>query len=361
VRVRRGAIVMLILIGVAAAAATTLIAIFVPWLPTSASEERDGIDLVFWVTTAICIGIFSVVAAVSIYAGVKFRVRADDDSDGPPIHGHTGLEIVWTAVPAVLVTVIAVLSAIVLAQNQRTSGEVLRVTVTAQQFAWSFEYPDSDVASGNLVIPVGRSTRLELGTRDVIHSFWVPEFGQKQDAVRGISTSIVITPTRIGEYPVICTELCGLGHSLMRSRAIVLSESDFRAWLREQRARPAPFAPTPPAETEPGETEPDETETAPTETTPTETEPGETEPAETEGEGAAAAREAFVSNCGSCHTLAKAGTNGRIGPPLDRLTLDEQAIERQIREGGGGMPPFEGQLTDDQIEALVEYLRGGTG
>jgi cytochrome c oxidase subunit II len=350
VRVRRGAIVSLILIGVAAAAATTLIAIFVPWLPTSASEERDGIDLVFWVTTAICIGIFSVVAAVSIYAGLKFRVRAEDDSDGPPIHGHTGLEIVWTAVPAILVTVIAVLSAIVLAQNQRTSGEVLRVNVTAQQFAWSFEYPDARVISGNLVIPVGRSTKLELATRDVIHSFWVPEFGQKQDAVRGITTTLVITPTRIGEYPVICTELCGLGHSLMRSRAIVLSEADFRAWLREQRGRPAPFPPPPTTETEPGETE----------TTPTETEPAETEPAETEGEGAAA-REVFVTNCGSCHTLAKAGTSGQIGPALDGLTLDAAAIERQIREGGGGMPPFEGQLTDEQIEALVQYLRGGAG
>jgi cytochrome c oxidase subunit II len=358
VRVRRGAIVMLILIGVAAAAATALIAIFVPWLPTSASEERDGIDLVFWVTTAICIGIFSVVAAVSIYAGVKFRVRADDDSDGPPIHGHTGLEIVWTAVPAILVTVIAVLSAIVLAQNERTKGEVLRVNVTAQQFAWSFEYPDSNVTSGNLVIPVGRSTKLELGTRDVIHSFWVPEFGQKQDTVRGISTTLVITPTRIGEYPVICTELCGLGHSLMRSRAIVLSERDFRAWLREQRGRAGQTPAPPPAETEPGETETTPTET---ETTPTETEPGETEPAETEGEGAAAAREVFVTNCGSCHTLAKAGTSGQVGPPLDGLTLDQEAIEQQIRQGGGGMPPFEGQLTDDQIDALVQYLRGGSG
>jgi cytochrome c oxidase subunit II len=346
VRVRRGAIVMLILIGVAAAAATALIAILVPWLPTSASEERDGIDLVFWVTTAICIGIFSVVAAVSIYAGIKFRVRADDDSDGPPIHGHTGLEIVWTAVPAILVTVIAVLSAIVLAQNGRTSGEVLRVNVTAQQFAWSFEYPDARVISGNLVIPVGRSTKLELRTRDVIHSFWVPEFGQKQDAVRGLTTRLVITPTRIGEYPVICTELCGLGHSLMRSRAIVLSERDFRAWLSEQRGRPAPFPPPPPTETEPGETE----------TTPT-----ETEPAETEREGASAAREVFVTNCGSCHTLAKADTSGQVGPALDGLTLDEAAIERQIREGGGGMPPFEGQLTDEQIDALVQYLRGGTG
>jgi cytochrome c oxidase subunit II len=314
---------MLILIGVAAAAVTTAIAIFVPWLPPAASEEREGIDLVFWVTTAICIGVFAVVAAVSIYAGVKFRVAPDDDSDGPPIHGHTGIEIVWTAVPAVLVTVIAVVSAVVLAQNDRTSGDVLRVKVTAQQFAWSFEYPTGGgVRSGNLYVPVGRSTKLELTSRDVIHSFWVPEFGQKQDAVQGIVTTLVITPTKAGEYRLICTELCGLGHSLMRSRAIAMEEADFQAWLRRQRGQAAPQPPS-----------------------------GE------EPEGASL----FTENCGSCHTLSEAGTSGTIGPSLDDLTLEEAAIEEQIRNGGGGMPPFEGQLSDEQIQALVQYLSGVGG
>jgi cytochrome c oxidase subunit II len=312
---------MLILIGVAAAAVTTAIAIFVPWLPPAASEEREGIDLVFWVTTAICIGVFAVVAAVSIYAGIKFRVAPDDDSDGPPIHGHTGIEIVWTAVPALLVTVIAVLSAVVLAQNDRTSGEVLRVKVTATQFAWSFEYPTAGgVRSGSLYLPVGRSTKLELTSNDVIHSFWVPEFGQKQDAVQGIVTTLVITPTKAGEYRLICTELCGLGHSLMRTRA--MEEADFQAWLRRQRGQAAP---PPPSGEEP--------------------------------EGAAL----FTENCGSCHTLSDAGTSGTVGPSLDDLTLDEAAIEEQIRNGGGGMPPFEGQLSDEQIQALVQYLSGVSG
>ena len=90
---RRGSLVQLILIGVVFGAVATVVALLVPWLPPVASKERDGIDLVFWFTTAICIAIFSLVGAVIVYSVWKFRVRPDDDSDGPPIHGHTGIEI----------------------------------------------------------------------------------------------------------------------------------------------------------------------------------------------------------------------------------------------------------------------------
>ena len=128
---RRGSLVQLILIGVVFGAVATVVALFVPWLPPVASKERDGIDLVFWFTTAISIAIFSLVGAVIVYSVWKFRVRPDDDSDGPPIHGHTGIEIVWTAVPAILVTAISVMSGIVLVQNDRPGSNQLNVDVTA--------------------------------------------------------------------------------------------------------------------------------------------------------------------------------------------------------------------------------------
>ena len=222
---------MLVLIAVVVAALTTAVAVLVDWLPDSASEERDRIDLVFWVTTFICVGVFALVAAVAIYAGIKFRAKPDDDSDGAPIHGHTGIEIVWTAVPTVLVIIIGVLSAIVLARNDRAGSNPNEVNVLAQQFTWRFQHSNG-VDSPNLYVPVNRPTLLRLRARDVIHSFWVREFGQKQDAVPGIETKLVITPTRVGEYAVMCTELCGLGHAVMRSRAIVLSQADYQAWLR---------------------------------------------------------------------------------------------------------------------------------
>ena len=267
----------MISIALVVAAITTGIAYFVDWLPEQASEERQGIDLVFWVTVAICIFFFAIVAAVSIYAGVKFRVKPDDLSDGPPIHGHTGIEIVWTAVPTIFVTIIAVLSAVVLAQNDSPKGKPLRVEVLAQQYAWQFTYPEEGgIKATNLYLPIDRSTKLELRARDVLHSFWVPEFGQKQDAVPGIVTTIVITPTKTGEYRLICTELCGLGHALMRTRAIVLSQADFAAWTKKQ--------------------------------------PQGGGSAGGGGGGEIDAKGIFTANCAACHTLAKAGTNGHGRP-----------------------------------------------
>jgi cytochrome c oxidase subunit 2 len=221
---------MLVVIGAVVGALTTAIAVFIDWLPEQASKQREDFDFVFWVTTGICISIFSVVAAVIIYSVWKFRVQPDDESDGPPIHGHTGIEIVWTAIPAVLVTTIAIMSAIVLARAERASADDMRVKVTAQQFAWHFEYPNG-VTSGTLRLPVGKTVVLDMTARDVIHSFFVPEFGQKKDAVPGIRTELVITPTKVGEYPVECTELCGLGHALMRTQAIVMEQDEFKEWL----------------------------------------------------------------------------------------------------------------------------------
>ena len=328
---RRGSLVQLVALGVVLGAAATVVALFVPWLPENASEERDGIDLVFWFTTAIAIGIFALVGAVIVYSVLKFRVRPDDDSDGPPIHGHTGIEIVWTAVPALLVTAISVISGVVLVQNDRADPGRLNVDVTARQFAWSFAYPgQGDLTSGQLRLPLGRSVELHLTALDVIHSFWVPQFGQKQDAVPGQDTKLVVTPTKLGTYPVICTELCGLGHALMRTTAIVMKPAAFQRWVRGQQQA----ANGPPAQ---------------------------------------AGKAVFASNgCGSCHTLQAAGATGTVGPDLDKLpTYAEQAgqpLDDFVRESivdpnayveqgfpSNVMPPF-ANLPEDQLDALVEFL-----
>jgi cytochrome c oxidase subunit II len=254
--VRAGSLIRLVLVSLVLAAIATAVAIFVPWLPDQSSKEAERIDFVFWFVTAICIGIFAVVAAISLYSMVKFRARPDDDSDGPPIHGHTGIEIAWTAIPLVLVIAMIIVSSVALAQNDRVPDNALKIEVWGQQFAWTFLYPpegkdagedrmacverdagrivEGCKASANLYLPLNRGVRLYLSARDVIHSFWVPEFRQKQDAVPGITTEITITPTELGNYRLICTELCGLGHALMRTRAIVLTPSDFEAWLRSR-------------------------------------------------------------------------------------------------------------------------------
>jgi cytochrome c oxidase subunit 2 len=233
--VRRGSIVQLIVIGVLAGAIASLFALIPGWLPQPASREAGRIDFVFWFVTGICIFVFSIVAAVSVYAVWKFRAKPDDDSDGPPIHGHTGLEIMWTAVPTLLVTAIAVVSAIVLAKDDAQGANPLRINVSAQQFFWTYRYPGyGNKESDILRLPVNRSVVLRLTSKDVIHSFWVPEFRQKQDVVPGIHPTLHITPDRVGTYPVICTELCGLGHALMRSRVIVMQPDAFEQWASKQ-------------------------------------------------------------------------------------------------------------------------------
>jgi cytochrome c oxidase subunit II len=233
--VRRGSIVQLIVIGVLAGGIASAVAVIPGWLPEPASREAGRIHFVFWFVTGICIFVFSIVAAVSVYAVWKFRAKPDDDSDGPPIHGHTGLEIVWTAVPTLLVTAIAVVSAIVLAKDDAQGANPLRVDVTAQQFFWSYTYPGyGNKTSDVLRLPVNQSVVLRMTSKDVIHSFWVPEFSQKQDVVPGIHPTLHITPDRVGTYPVICTELCGVGHALMRSRVIVMKPADFEKWAAKK-------------------------------------------------------------------------------------------------------------------------------
>jgi cytochrome c oxidase subunit 2 len=330
--VRRGSIVQLVGLGVVFGAAATVVALLVPWLPPSASTERNGIDLVFWFTTAVAIAVFTLVFSVTVYSVVKFRVRADDDSDGPPVHGHTGLEILWTTVPAILVTAISVISGIVLVRNDSAGANPLNVNVTARQFEWSFAYPgEGNLTSARLYLPRGRSVELHLTSLDVIHSFWVPEFGQKQDALPGQETKLVITPTRTGTFPVICTELCGLGHALMRTTAVVLTPSGFDAWVkRQEQALRSP--------------------------------------------GGQAGKAVFASNgCGSCHTLRAAGTTGTVGPDLDKLpAYAKQAgkpLESFVRESivdpnayiqpgypKNVMPSTFSTLPKAQLDALVQFL-----
>ena len=337
---RRRAVVQMIVISLVTGLATGGVAYFIPWLPDAASKEAGQIDQVYWFVAIICGLIFALVAGVSIYAGWKFRAPPDDEDDGSPIHGHTGLEIVWTAVPTVLVTAMAVFSGIVLAQIEDIPDEHRVIRVTAQQFAWRFTYPEhDDRESGELVLEEDVPVQIVLKANDVIHSFWVPEFRMKQDALPDTETKTVITPTKPGTYNVICTELCGLGHSTMRARARVLSTGDYEAWL---------------AESEGGEGG------------------GETETGGGGGEASGAAL--FESaGCAGCHALADAGSTQAIGPDLDSVLAgqDEGSVRESIvdpnAEISEGYQPnvmpddYEEQLSEAELDALVAYLLEATG
>ena len=315
----------MVLIGFLAGIGTGAVAYFIPWLPDAASKEADAIDEVYWFVAIICGLIFALVAGVSLYAGWRFRAAPGEEDDGSPIHGHTGLEIAWTAIPTALVTAMSVWSAIALIEVEDIPDKHGRVEVTGQQFAWRFTYPDLDRSEGELVLRLDEPVELVLTSQDVIHSFWVPEFRIKQDAVPGVETRTVVTPTKLGTYDVVCTELCGLGHSTMRARVRVLAGADYDRWVDEE------------AEAADG------------------------------GQPVSGNAVFEEQGCGSCHALADAGTSGATGPDLDRVLRgeDEDFIREsivdpsaEITEGFQDLMPkdYEDTLSKEELDALVEYL-----
>jgi cytochrome c oxidase subunit II len=234
---RKGSLVALLGIALVAGGVATAVALIPTWLPVDASREAGRIDFVFWFVIAICIALFAVVAGAMVYMVIRFRAAPDDLEDGPSIHGHTGLEITWTAIPFVLVTAIAIVCGIVLSRNDAQGANTLRINVQAQQFEWTFSYPDAGNATSPVLrLPVNRSVELYMRSLDVIHAFFVAEFRENEDIVPGMVTQLHITPDRIGHYPLICNELCGLGHSLMRTEAIVMPDKAFDAWVARQKA-----------------------------------------------------------------------------------------------------------------------------
>ena len=234
---RKGSIVALLGIGLVAGGVATAVAVIPTWLPVQASEQAVRTDFLFWVVIGICIAIFAVVAAVMVYSIAKFRAAPDDLEDGPSVHGHTGLEITWTAIPLLIVTVIAIFSAVVLSRNDALGAHPFVINVTAQQFSFTFSYPEAgDATSPVLLLPIHRSIELDMRALDVIHSVFVPQFAVKEDIVPGLVTHLNFTPTRLGTYPLECTELCGLGHSLMRTQAQVMTQGAFDTWLAHQKA-----------------------------------------------------------------------------------------------------------------------------
>ena len=341
----------MITIGVLAAIVGTIGALQIDWFPSEGAESAHKIDTLYDVLLIASVPIFVLVMTVAIYSVLKFRARPGDTRDGAPIHGNTRLEIFWVTVPFLMVTGLAIYGWVTLNDLEAKQPNELNVNVTGRQFTWSFEYPDQGkVTSTELVLPKDRPVEFKIHTKDVIHSFWVPQFRLKSDAVPGMTTKIRLTPDKVGRYQVVCAELCGLGHSTMRNPVRVVPAAAFDAWVKKQKggAPAAPGAPTPKK---------------------------------------ADGKQVFMSNgCGSCHTLGDAGTNGTVGPKLDTLARDAAKFGKQrgetpqqyVKESivkptaftvpgfpKGVMPSnFGSQLSTEQLDALVSYLlrvSGGKG
>ena len=234
------------------AAVITLI-VNVPILPAVASREGRISDDAFMVLLIVSVPVFVLVHTVLLYSVWRFRATTAA-GDGPPIGGHRTLETGWVAVTLAMVLALAAYGwngmnemrstgaaaqqvghALAAAPGLRGPGE-LRVKVVGSQFAWLFEYPDLGVKSVELRLPKDRLVRFEITSLDVLHSFWIPSFRTKQDAVPGRTITLLVTPTAVGRYAAECTVLCGAGHTVMRSSVEVMEPAAFDDWVAKQRA-----------------------------------------------------------------------------------------------------------------------------
>jgi cytochrome c oxidase subunit II len=351
--------VVLFAIAAVATALGIVLGLLIDWFPVAASEEAGAIDTLYDVLIIASVPVFVLVTSVVLYSVVRFRMRrGEEEKDGPPIHGNTRLEVIWTVIPAILMFSLCAYAYLVLADIEEGKAEApMEVRVVGQQFTWTFYYPPEEeggdeVASNQLYVPVDTPVLFKVQTLDVLHSFWVPAWRQKIDAVPGIDTDFKVTPNRLGNYEIVCAELCGLGHSVMRQTARVVEQEEFDQWLGEQRAG--------------GDEEGEDVGG------------GSGEAAGGGAAGTDAAEEVdgaalftqVQPSCGSCHTLSDAGTASTVGPDLDRTLRDRdpgyirEAIlnpDEQLAPGfedkGGIMPQNYGELLDPaEVDALVEYL-----
>jgi cytochrome c oxidase subunit II len=340
---RRHPLAQMLVIGVIAAVILTAITLVIDWFPEQGASPADDIDFLYDVLLVVSMPIFVLVMTVAIFSVVKFRAKPGDLRDGAPIHGNTRLEVVWVAVPFLLVSGLAIYAWILLNDIEENKPNTMVVNVTGQQFAWSFEYPEEGkVKSNQLVLPKDRPVEFKIKSKDVIHSFWVPEFRLKSDAVPGLTTTVRLTPDRLGTYNVVCAELCGIGHSTMRQSVRVVPAAEFTAWVAERRGGGAA------AGARPG----------------------------TAGQAAAGKQVFTDAGCDACHTLSDAGATAKIGPNLDQLaevagrrkpgaSAEEYARESILDPRAftvRGFPrtlmptTYREQLSAEEIDALVEYL-----
>jgi cytochrome c oxidase subunit II len=210
------------------------------WFPVQASTQAHNTDRLYHVLVIASIPIFVMVVTVVLYSVWQFRMKPGEElKDGPPIHGNTRLEVFWTALPTVLLLGLVGYSFVVLHDNEKKPAKEIQIGVTGQQFVWTYQYPPSvtggkPINSYQLYVPEGESVYFNMRSKDVIHAFWIPAFRLQEDVVPGITTHWRATPDKLGNYPVVCNLLCGLGHSLMRSTIHVVTEAKFHAWIASQ-------------------------------------------------------------------------------------------------------------------------------
>jgi cytochrome c oxidase subunit 2 len=297
------------------------------------SDRGASIRNLFDILLIISALVFLLVAVLLVYMLIRFRERPGA-AEPSQTEGSRKLEIAWTVAPVLLLTGVFVITARTLIHvHAAPAGDPVRIEVVGHQWWWEFRYPDLGIVTANeLHVPVGESLHFEITGADVIHSFWVPRFGWKMDAIPGKTNEMVLTVDRAGTYDGACTEYCGAEHAWMRIRVVAEPRDVFDVWVRGQQQPAGP------------------------------------------AQGAAAdGQRVFLGNtCQNCHAIRGTPANGAVGPDLthfgSRATIGAGVVPNTpdnlrdwIRHAGAVkpgvlMPPF--NLSDSDLQALVTYLEG---
>lgn len=222
-----------------------VLAVSIDLNPLGLAAEAEIIDEAFQLLMVLGVPVFAFVVAGLIYAVLRFRVADDSDETGTAIRSNRAVTWTWLVVTSVLAIYIIIDPGITgLRALQAGAGEDLIVQVEAQQWQWSYTYPQYGVSiqdANELVLPIGHRVKFEITSTDVIHSLWIPAFRMKMDAVPGRTNVMFVTPTETGSFDedsavrVQCAELCGTGHPRMRTGLRVVEEAEFEAWIEQNR------------------------------------------------------------------------------------------------------------------------------
>ena len=202
------------------------------FLPRQGSTIAPQLDTLFMAITYLSIVLFVIVTGLALYFAYRYRRRSPDDIT-PHMTHNNAIEIIWTVIPLLIVIGLFFWGFHGFMTAQVAPAESMEIVVSAKKWQWEFEYPDGMRSLNELHVPVNRPVRLIMGSQDVLHSFFVPEFRIKMDVVPGRFTEAWFEATEAGTYQLFCTEYCGKGHSDMLAKVVVETPSGYERWLKE--------------------------------------------------------------------------------------------------------------------------------